>query len=110
MLEAGSVGLPIVCFAGAGGGPEFVGSDAGLVAAPQDVAAFADQLCRLHESPRLREELGAAASRKVATQFSAEYQAAKLVKVIERRLPSPFVATDRHMPVPEGFVPRQGDR
>jgi glycosyltransferase involved in cell wall biosynthesis len=32
MLEAGSLGIPVVCFAGSGGTQEFVQDDAGLIA------------------------------------------------------------------------------
>ena len=40
MLEAGACHVPTVCFAGAGGGAEYVGLDAGLVAPYLDLPAF----------------------------------------------------------------------
>lgn len=86
MLEAGANGLPVVCFADSGGGPEFVESDAGLIAPCQDVMAFANHLLKLHDEPHLREELGAGALSKVRANYSTEAQAPRLSKTIERYL------------------------
>ncbi len=86
MLEAGACQLPTVCFAGAGGGPEYVGDDAGLIAPYLDVAAFVSQLQRLRDNPELRERLGAAAAHKVQKQHIIETQGPKLLASIERCL------------------------
>jgi glycosyltransferase involved in cell wall biosynthesis len=86
MLEAGANGVPVVCFAGSGGGPEFVESDAGLVAPCHDVAAFANHLCKLHDEPDLRDALGARALDKVRANYRTEVQAPKLSTTIERYL------------------------
>jgi glycosyltransferase involved in cell wall biosynthesis len=91
MLEAGSHGIPIVCFADSGGVPEFVGEDAGLIAPYLDVTTFAAHLGRLLDAPDLRERLGAAALAKVRTHYSVEIQAPKLMKIIEKCLPQPAV-------------------
>jgi glycosyltransferase involved in cell wall biosynthesis len=88
MLEAAANGLPVVCFAASGGGPEFVGSDAGVVARYQDVSAFADHLKKLHDEPALREELGTAGFNKVRAHFTAMSQAPKLSTAITRHLPA----------------------
>jgi len=87
MLEAGSHGIPIVCFADSGGVPEFVGEDAGLIAPYLDVSAFAAHVRRLQDAPGLRERLGAAALSKVRTHHSVEIQAPKLLRIIEKCLP-----------------------
>jgi glycosyltransferase involved in cell wall biosynthesis len=89
MLEAGLHGVPVVCFADSGGGPEFVGEDAGLIAPYLDVTAFATHLRRLCDAPDLRERLGAAALAKVRTHHSLEIQAPKLRKIIEKCLLQP---------------------
>jgi glycosyltransferase involved in cell wall biosynthesis len=86
MLEAGANGLPTVCFADSGGAPEFVESDAGLIAPCQDVAAFADHILKLHDEPNLRALLGTRALAKVRTHYSAAVQAPKLSKAIEGHL------------------------
>jgi len=86
MLEAGALSLPVVCFAGSGGGPEFVGSGAGLIAPCQDVAAFTNHLLRLHDTPSLRHALGDGASTKVRTCYNLETQAPRLRRTVERCL------------------------
>jgi glycosyltransferase involved in cell wall biosynthesis len=88
-LEAGGQGLPIVCFADSGGGTEFVGEDAGLVAPYLDLPSFAAHLMKLQDAPELRQQLGTAAATKVRTCFSVEVQAPKLMKTIEECLATP---------------------
>lgn len=87
MLEAGAHGLPVVCFAGSGGGPEFAGEDAGLISPYLDNTAFATHIMTLHDVPDLRERLGAAALRKVRTHYGIETQGPRLLQSIERCLP-----------------------
>jgi glycosyltransferase involved in cell wall biosynthesis len=86
MLEAGACGLPTVCFAGAGGGPEYVGDDAGLIAPYLDIAAFGKHLEALRDSPDLRAQQGAAAARKVRAQHVIEVQGPKLLASLQRCL------------------------
>jgi glycosyltransferase involved in cell wall biosynthesis len=93
MLEAGLQGLPVVCFADSGGGTEFVGEDAGLVAPYLDLPAFAAHLMKLQDAPELRQRLGTAAAAKVRTSFSVEVQAPKLMKTIEECLARPIAQT-----------------
>jgi glycosyltransferase involved in cell wall biosynthesis len=88
MLEAAMHGVPIVCFEGSGGGPEFVGSDAGLTAPYLNVLAFGEQLLRLFEDPNLRERLGESASQSVRACYSLNNQAPKLLQAIGRCLPA----------------------
>jgi len=84
MLEAGVAGLPVVCFDQSGGGPEFVGRTAGLVAPYLDTEVFAKQLAALQNDGELRKKLGTEASRRVAKNHSVETQAPLLLKVIEQ--------------------------
>jgi glycosyltransferase involved in cell wall biosynthesis len=65
-LEAAQVGTPIVCFAGCGGMPSFVGDDAGIVVPCLDVDAAAHAIATLRSDPSLRERLGRCASEKLA--------------------------------------------
>lgn len=83
MLEAGVHGIPVLCFAGSGGGPEFTGQDAGLVAPYLDTTAFAAHIMTLHDAPDLHQRIGAAASRHVQTNYSVEVQGPKLLRSIE---------------------------
>jgi len=86
MLEAASMCIPVVCFEASGGGPEFVGSDAGLKAPYLDVAAFARHVLSLASDARMRESVGVAARRKVLEHFMLEQQAPKLRDVINDQL------------------------
>lgn len=93
MLEAGAMGLPLVCFEASGGGPEFAEADAGLVAPYLDVAAFANRILSLAADPQARAAIGGAAKRKVAGRYTIHQQAPKLRDLIagllKTRLPKP---------------------
>ena len=89
MLEAGSVGLPVVCFESSGGAREFVEKDAGLIAPYLDTAAMADHILTLAREPGLRREMGANAVHKVRARYTVERQAPKLLEVIRRHLKAP---------------------
>lgn len=86
MLEASACGLPVVCFAGSGGGPEFVAGDSGLVARYLDVEAFVKHLQTLQESPDLCRKMGAAGAQKVREHYVVDVQGPKLLASIERSL------------------------
>jgi glycosyltransferase involved in cell wall biosynthesis len=86
MLEAASMRLPVVCFESSGGGPEFVGRDAGLVAPYLDVPAFARHVLTLAGDAQARNAIGSAGRRKVRECFTIEQQAPRLRDVIMRVL------------------------
>lgn len=86
MLEAAVHGLPTVCFAASGGGPEFVGDDAGIVVPYLDLDAFAQAIAALRAEPLRRVSLGHAARRKVRQHHCVETQGPKLLRSIERCL------------------------
>lgn len=83
MLEAGAMGLPMVCFADAGGGPDFVGKEAGLIAPYQDVETFAAQVINLYGDATLRNRLGAEAAHRARLTHTVESQAPKVLRSIE---------------------------
>jgi glycosyltransferase involved in cell wall biosynthesis len=86
MLEAATHGLPTVCFAQAGGAPEFVGADAGVVVPYLDVDAFAAACAALRDDPARRTALGLEARRRVGAEHGVETQGPKLLRSIERCL------------------------
>lgn len=86
MLEAAASSLPIVCFADTGGGPEFVGEDAGLTAPYADTAVFAAHIMTLYDLPSLRERLGVAASNKVKAHHGMDSLGQKVLQSIQRCL------------------------
>ena len=86
MLEAAVHALPTVCFESSGGGPEFVGDDAGIVVPYLDLEAFGQAIDALRADPPRRRALGAAAQRKVRQHHCIETQGPKLLRSIERCL------------------------
>ncbi len=69
-LEAAQVGTPVICFEGAGGIPELVGQDAGVVVCNEDVECAAAALAKLVRDEALRQKLGAAAAEKVRNLYT----------------------------------------
>lgn len=85
-LEAAALGKPIVCFADAGGAPEFVEDDCGFVVPYLDVDAMAARLISLLDCPGRPERMGAAAGRKVARRHDVSLAAPRIVEIIERTI------------------------
>lgn len=86
MLEAASRDLPIVCFAGSGGAPEFVGDECGCTVRYLDVPAFAECLKGFINSPELCRKYGAAAAAKVRSEYIVDLQGPKVLNSIQRCL------------------------
>jgi glycosyltransferase involved in cell wall biosynthesis len=89
MLEAASVGKPIVCFGGAGGPKEFVEQDCGFVIPFFDLGLMVQKIILLLKSSELRERLGKRASQKLAEKFATQIAAPKIVSVMQRFFPGP---------------------
>jgi len=85
-LEAALVGKPVLCFANAGGVPEFVRDDAGFVVPYLDVEAMADRVIELMHNPSLCQVMGRTGAERVKREFSVEACAPKLMAVIVRTL------------------------
>ena len=85
-LEAAAVGKPIVCFADAGGMPEFVEGDCGFVVPYLDVAAMAHRVVLLLDSPECRLTMGEAARRKVSERHDISKAAPQIMDIIERTI------------------------
>jgi glycosyltransferase involved in cell wall biosynthesis len=83
MLEAGAYNVPTVCFEGSGGGSEFIGEDADLVAPYLDIITFAALLMKLHDEPDCRAQFGKSALEKVRMHHTVECQGPKLLQSIE---------------------------
>jgi glycosyltransferase involved in cell wall biosynthesis len=81
-LEAASLGKPIICFAGAGGMPEFVGDDAGAVVPYGDVSAFSDRILHFYQDREALVKAGAAARTKVTTSFRLADSCRRLSEIV----------------------------
>jgi glycosyltransferase involved in cell wall biosynthesis len=98
-LEAAASGVPIICFAGGGGMPEFVENDCGRVVPYLDLGAFADAVVELGNDAGLLSQLGENAAKKVRTRHDVSVAAPLLVQVLERAAEKKFgrrSGTDGH--------------
>jgi glycosyltransferase involved in cell wall biosynthesis len=80
-LEAASVNVPVVCFT-AGGLPEFVRDDAGVVVTYPDIDAMAAVIDELRHDPPRRERLGRTAAERVRQDHSVATAAARIAQEI----------------------------
>jgi len=84
MLEAASVGKPVVCFDRAGGAKEFVEDDCGFVVPYLDLETMATQVLALCKDTKLRQRLGQRAMQKVRARHDVAHSASKIADIIER--------------------------
>jgi glycosyltransferase involved in cell wall biosynthesis len=82
MLEAACRGLPTVCFADAGGAPEFVEDDCGYVVPYLDDGAMAARIVELVSQPQLRAALGQRAKEKTIAEYDVNVAAPKIAAEI----------------------------
>lgn len=86
VLESAAVGVPTICFEGAGGAPEFVESDAGFVVPHLDTDAVAMRILELASNSDLRMQLGRRAREKVRARHDTEVGAPQVLKILKRYL------------------------
>lgn len=72
VLEAGLCGVPVVCFNGAGGSPELVERDAGVVVPYLHLDAMAQAIVQLANDPALTKQLGSRLREKILERHPAE--------------------------------------
>jgi glycosyltransferase involved in cell wall biosynthesis len=83
-LEAAQDGTPTVCFAEAGGIPDFVSDDAGIVVPHLDVDAAARAIRSLVDDPERRDRLGRQAAEKVARRHVDDVAMPEILAEIHR--------------------------
>jgi len=86
MLDAASLGKPLVCFERAGGMPEFVENDAGFVVPYLDVNVMGTVVRRLSRDPELRATLGQCARRKVIERHDVNLGAERIAGIVQQFL------------------------
>lgn len=82
-LEAAAMGKPILCFAAAGGMPEFVEDDAGFAAPYLDVSALAVKIAELYEQRDLCRSLGEKARARVFERHDVAAAGPRILAIIQ---------------------------
>lgn len=85
-MEAAKCGLPLVCFADAGGTPELVEQDAGIVVPYLDLQRMAGAIIKLIEDNDLRQQLGKRAREKVLERHDINLVGARTVEIMHQFL------------------------
>lgn len=88
VLEAASFGIPTVCFADAGGSPEFIEKDCGYCVPYGDLVEMARRLHELSENTALRNEMSLAAREKVKARHTQDKAALDISHAIDNLLNS----------------------
>lgn len=96
---------PIVCFDQAGGMPELVGRECGIVVPYLDSVAAAEAVLRLSEDPGLRHKLGANAAERVRTNHNVRRSAPAIAAMITGVIEGGAVTSGSSS---NGAVPRAG--
>ena len=84
MLEAASLGKPVLCFEGSGVAPEFVGEECGYVVPYLDFEEMAGKALAVLRSPALRESMGRAGMERVRARHDVAVAAPQILAAIRR--------------------------
>jgi glycosyltransferase involved in cell wall biosynthesis len=85
-LEAAALEKPIVCFADAGGTPEFIEENCGFSVPYLDIMGMADRVISLLDSPDVRRTMGLSARDKVLERHDIGGAAPRIMEIIERTI------------------------
>ncbi|MBI4996376.1 MAG: glycosyltransferase [Rhodocyclales bacterium] len=88
VLDCMALGLPVIAFAEAGGAPEILGDDAGMVVPYLDTGAMAAAVGRIAANPELRAAIASAARERVLARCSMAAYSAALLECLPVELPS----------------------
>ena len=72
VLEAASLAIPTICFANAGGSPEFIENDCGFIVTYGDLLTMAKRIKELVGDTTMRKAMGKKAQEKLALRHSKE--------------------------------------
>jgi glycosyltransferase involved in cell wall biosynthesis len=90
VVEAMAAGLPVVGARGGGVGEIVLDGETGLLSAPDDPAALAENMARLIADVELRARLGTAGRRRAESLYSLESCAAGILRVYEEAMEMPL--------------------
>jgi len=82
-IDAAARGKPIICFENAGGTPEFVEDDCGVIVPYLDIRAMADRIVELSGNPDLLSKMSIAAAAKARARHDILETAPKILEIIE---------------------------
>ena len=85
-LETAAFRVPIICFEGAGGMPEFIEADCGSVTPYLDVIAMASEVIRLAENADERISFGRCAARKVRSRHDIAIAAPMILAAMQKTM------------------------
>ena len=86
VLEAGLSEVPVLCFDGAGGAPELIEADAGVVVPYLDIELMADSVAWLADDPVARQQKGKRLRQKVQERHPAAQSMEILLKLISEKV------------------------
>lgn len=84
VLEVGLCGVPVICFAGAGGSPELIEADAGVVVPYLHLDGMAQTIVTLAGDPDQVKQLGARLREKILDRHPAEQGVAVLLTLFDK--------------------------
>jgi glycosyltransferase involved in cell wall biosynthesis len=87
-LEAALLEKPVLCFADAGGMPEFVEDDAGFIVPYLDLETMAQKIASLAYDPENRIRLGKKAAEKVLSLYNVSTGSMRIEKILSNGLKS----------------------
>lgn len=83
VLEAASLGIPTICFLGAGGSPEFIEDDCGYCVPYGDLIKMATSINELVLDDELRNKMGLKAQEKVKARHAHETAMPPFISILE---------------------------
>lgn len=84
VFEAGLCGVPVVCFADAGGSPELVETDGGFIVPYLDIDTMSDRVLALLRQPGLRKQMGERLGQKILERHPAHQSVETLVTLFKK--------------------------
>lgn len=90
VMESAYFGCPVIAFGPAGGTPEFIRDDCGIVVPEIGADGLTEAVLRLVRDPALRHELGQNAQRRAASEFDIKDISPKVARILHDRLGLPL--------------------
>lgn len=94
VLEAALQEIPVVCFEDAGGAPELIESDAGVVVPYLDITSASDAVTQLVMDPGLRKIMGKKGRLKVLERHNTDKSVGNIEGIIQKYLP--LIVSEQH--------------